>query len=702
VFSINYRVLKAANIPYERTLVAKESGSTKLDINSAPDANIFGFDLTFTESPEMSIEYSQIVRGLEVINFKQLYDESCDKCSKTIIKTMNVPATPDTQVSLDKSPGGVTIEAHVPPFGDFEAGFKAAQTENGINVLAKFAAPRFGGCRASATYEVDGKTAIGYRNVSCNSAVLGQFSNNLGMHYTWDTNHDYWDFDSSVSVGSWHLDTSATWDISGENHTMTKVITHREIDYNGQHVEADLSLDYEDGSESDSDVAPYTLTIIDSTGASNSVNLFSRNQIVMGRYLNNVCGKDEECRILKIGDETVKYDDAVDEVETAFQTVEGHFDDVSGPAYSDLASSNSMISNYYKNMKMGKAFFRGGVPYWTVVPPIILVDSLPDIHNQFTVAKDFLRRAAKVGSPRPFKFKVGPIKKGMMNFLDGVYSIRDATEDVFVHPTYLSQNVGKAQKALSTAFSNRKTGGYSVPRHDAVGFAPSSGPLQLITFNNFNRAVPYGPAHCTWVASADLNGGVTSFVTGDSLIITLLDEVMKIKSDGSVSIFKDGSFSEPSSPFQFSMMQCRIGGSEVLNCVGVFSNLRVYQNGGVMAWYSDLQEMASGYNFRGLLGNPGSASARMMPRRGDQEDPTEAEFINFYELSKDPTCQVSRDASTHKVKKACRKAFRKFVGQVDQAELSAYQRACSAHANNARQAEPYTAMLASVLESRNA
>lgn len=38
-----------------------------------------------------------------------------------------------------------------------------------------------------------------------------------------------------------------------------------------------------------------------------------------------------------------------------------------------------------KNVKLGQAFFRGGVPYWTVVPPVILIKSLPDIHNQFAV-----------------------------------------------------------------------------------------------------------------------------------------------------------------------------------------------------------------------------------------------------------------------------------------------------------------------------
>lgn len=706
-FSISSRTTIAgpSGLSYESTMVVDDADSTKLDTDSVNVEDIYGFDLTFTQHPEMSIEYSQIFKGQQVINFKQTYDKTCRRCSKTVIQTMNVEGYEDTMVSLNKAPAGVMIEADVPPVGKIEVGVNAVQTAKGINIQAKFEAPRFGACKASATYEVDeaSNTAVGFRNVSCDSAILGQFSNNFGMTYTFEDNHDYWDFDSSISDGSsWQLDTSATWDISGQNDVMRKVVTHREMNFNGQSVEADLSLDYQPGSVSDGSVAPYTLTISSSAGDDHSVDLFSRNPLIMERYLSNVCGKSEKCRVATIDAEKKKYDGAMDDVEAAFRSVEGHFEEVSDPAFTQLASTHSMASAYLKNMKLGQAFFRGGVPYWTVVPPVILIESLPDIHNQFAVVKNKLRAAIEEGPRQRFNFRVKPIKQGMLDVLNGVYSARDAVEDVASNPTYLSQNIGKAQRAMAGAFSNSNNAGYSIPHHNAVGFAPGSGSaLQLITFNNHNRAVPYGPAHCTWVAAADLNGGVTSFVTGDSLIITLLDEVMKITSDGSVSVFEDGSFTTPNSPFQFSLMQCTIGGSEVLNCRGVASNLRVYQSGGVMAWYSDLQEMSGGYNFRGLLGNPNADSAHLMPLRGSMQ-PTEAKFINTYELSKDPACRVSRDSTTHRIKKACRKAFKSFIGKVDQAELSAYQRACSAHANSANEAAPYTAMLASVLEGRSA
>jgi len=702
-FSISSRALPTgpSGITYESTLEVEDAGSTKMSINDPAVLNVFGFDLTFTQSPEMSIEYSQIFKGLEVINFKQTYDKTCRRCSKTVIQTMNVEGSPDTRISFEKAPAGATLEASIPPFGNFEAGVNAVQTANGIKIVAKVDAPMFGSCKASATYEVDEatNTAVGFRNVSCNSQVLGVFSNNFGMTYTFEDNHDYWDFDSSISAGSsWQLDTSATWDISGQNRVMKNVATHREMTFNGRHVEADLSLDYQPRSVRDGSVAPYTLTISSSAGDDHSIDLFSRNPLIMEDYLSSVCGKSERCRVAKIDAEKEKYDEAMEDVDGAFGSVESKFQAVSDPAFAQLP--NAMARAYLKNVKLGQAFFRGGVPYWTVVPPVILIKSLPDIHNQFAVIKNKLRDAVQVGPRQRFNFRVGPIKKGMEDALNGVYNVRDVVDNAISHPTDLSQNVGIAQKAISKAFSNSNQQRHSVPHHNAVGFAPSSGSaLQLITFNNNNRAVPYGPAHCTWVAAADLNGGVASFVTGDSLIITLLDEVMKIGTDGSVSIFNNGRFRAAGSDFQFSMMQCSTGGSEVLNCQGVASNLRVYQNGGVMAWYSDLQKMNGGYNFRGLLGNPNAASSTLMPSMGSMQ-PTEENFINTYELSKDPACQVSRDATTHRIKKACRKAFKQFVGQVGQAELSAYQRACSAHANSANEAEPYTAMLASVIAGR--
>lgn len=51
--------------------------------------------------------------------------------------------------------------------------------------------------------------------------------------------------------------------------------------------------------------------------------------------------------------------------------------------------------------------------------------------------------------------------------------------------------------------------------------------------------------------------------------------------------------------------------------------------------------MNGGYNFRGLLGNPNADSSTLMPSMGSMQ-PTEENFINTYELSKDPACQVSR------------------------------------------------------------
>lgn len=311
-FSISSRALPTgpSGITYESTLEVEDAGSTKMSINDPAVLNVFGFDLTFTQSPEMSIEYSQIFKGLEVINFKQTYDKTCRRCSKTVIQTMNVEGSPDYSISFEKAPAGATIEASIPPFDKFEAGVKAVQTANGINIVAKVDAPMFASCKASATYEVDEatNTAVGFRNVSCDRGVLGVFSNNFGMTYTFEDNHDYWDFDSSISSGSsWQLDTSATWDISGQNRVMKNVATHREMTFNGRHVEADLSLDYQPGSVRDGSVAPYTLTISSSAGDDHSIDLFSRNPLIMEDYLSSVCGKSERCRVAKIDAEKVSH-----------------------------------------------------------------------------------------------------------------------------------------------------------------------------------------------------------------------------------------------------------------------------------------------------------------------------------------------------------------------------------------------------------
>jgi len=504
------------------------------------------------------------------------------------------------------------------------------------------------------------------------------------------------------------MDTMASFDISGVNKVMQNVATHRQLDLTTrrggkQSASADLSLDYNARSLTSASVAPYTLTMSSSGGQSHSVDLFSRNGLIMEDFLTNVCGKSQSCRKQKIDAQLTSYTGALSDVEAAFSSIEAEFDGIIDPALDRLSTKNEMAANFLRKTKLGQAFFRGGVPFWTMVPPTILVNSLPDIHNSFGTARDAMQSAVQVGPQQRFNFRIRPLKQGMLDAINRMYTARDAATNVLTHPTYLSQNADAAQKALASAFSNMKIG-YSKANspHTAVAFAPKNGgALNLITFNSNNRAIPYGPDSCTWVAVADLNGGATSFVTGNALIITLLDEVMKVGSDGAVSLYSDGSWSQQSAPFKFSMMQCSMGGGFVLNCRGLHSNVKVFYKGGVMAWYTDLERINgwNGHNFRGLLGNPGAESARLMPQMAHHST-SEVNFINAYELTKNPQCVHTRDATTRKIKRACRKAFQPYANQVSPKELNAYMRACSAHANNAGKAAVYTDMLDTVLESR--
>ena len=43
------------------------------------------------------------------------------------------------------------------------------------------------------------------------------------------------------------------------------------------------------------------------------------------------------------------------------------------------------------NIKLGPVTFRAGVPYWTVVPPVILRRGLPDVKDKFGLVSYLLK-----------------------------------------------------------------------------------------------------------------------------------------------------------------------------------------------------------------------------------------------------------------------------------------------------------------------
>jgi hypothetical protein len=403
-----------------------------------------------------------------------------------------------------------------------------------------------------------------------------------------------------------------------------------------------MTLAYNSESESNEDVAPYTVTETrvgtDQQQQESHIDLYSRNADVMQDLLTNVCGDNVQCKA-----------DATDREQEREATSSASLTQLLSGASSRYISTLSSVSGIdtsalLSSSDISEAMFKEGPQRLPTIPSYILSGRfVHTAENVLISAKDFMQNALQATTGSQNAFDISFIQTPIQNIFQIIYDVEYAFGDLIEDPASSVSVFATATRQITSDFADIFENEATEEHHKALTSQHHNGEsASLHTFNNFKLEIPYADANadqCTWLLVSDLPEGIIdAYLTKSSLFIAFMNAVLEIQTDGTVKhLSADNEFVQVEFPFEFGLMMCSKSSDSDVDCNGMFSNIKVRVGEGVTSLYGEISSMMVP-ELTGLLGAPGASAdvvdlIKMDMRHG-------ANFLNIFELSQDPECKI--------------------------------------------------------------